>query len=196
MAGNVTLWDAVGGVRLASQQVAKGETSVSFSPDGTLLSAVPMDGSQRAFLMDATNAQVVQEFNAIHWLTFTPDGTSTPVGVTMDRKAIQELFEMDYGRMNALLGVARLPRGKADEPCAHWPGLRMRQASGGSVSDSYTLVVAPAQAPDPLPDAQPHTMERRCPCCGVGTLCLIGLVPAGAQLLALGLASIAAVNTS
>jgi FtsP/CotA-like multicopper oxidase with cupredoxin domain len=38
-------------------------------------------------------------------LTFTPDGTSTPVGVTMQRKAIQELFEMSYGRMNATLGV-------------------------------------------------------------------------------------------
>jgi FtsP/CotA-like multicopper oxidase with cupredoxin domain len=38
-------------------------------------------------------------------LTFTPDGTSTPVGVTMQRKAIQELFEMDYGRMNATLGI-------------------------------------------------------------------------------------------
>jgi len=38
-------------------------------------------------------------------LTFTPEGTSTPVGVTMERKAIQELFEMNYGRMNATLGV-------------------------------------------------------------------------------------------
>ncbi len=38
-------------------------------------------------------------------LTFTPAGTSTPVGVRMERKAIQELFEMDYGRMNATLGV-------------------------------------------------------------------------------------------
>jgi FtsP/CotA-like multicopper oxidase with cupredoxin domain len=38
-------------------------------------------------------------------LTFTPEGTSTPVGVFMQPKAIQELFEMDYGRMNATLGV-------------------------------------------------------------------------------------------
>ena len=38
-------------------------------------------------------------------LTFTPEGTSTPVGVTMERKAIQELFEMNFGRMNATLGV-------------------------------------------------------------------------------------------
>jgi FtsP/CotA-like multicopper oxidase with cupredoxin domain len=38
-------------------------------------------------------------------ITFTPEGTSTPVGVRMQRKAIQELFEMDYGRMNATLGI-------------------------------------------------------------------------------------------
>ena len=38
-------------------------------------------------------------------LTFTPQGAVAPVGVTMQRKAIQELFEMDYGRMNATLGV-------------------------------------------------------------------------------------------
>ncbi len=38
-------------------------------------------------------------------LTFTPEGASTVATVTMERKAIQELFEMDYGRMNATLGV-------------------------------------------------------------------------------------------
>ena len=58
-----------------------------------------------------------------------------------------------------------------------------------------TLLQTPEPA-DPLTDARRKPAERRCPCCGVGTLCLIGLVPAGAQLLALGLASIAAVNTS
>ena len=58
-----------------------------------------------------------------------------------------------------------------------------------------TLLRTP-EPPDPLADAQPTAMERRCPCCGVGTLCLIGWVPAGAQLLALSLASIAAADTS
>jgi hypothetical protein len=50
------------------------------------------------------------------------------------------------------------------------------------------------EPPDPLTDAQPKPAERRCPSCGVGTLCLIGLVPAGAPILTL--ASVAVLNTS
>jgi FtsP/CotA-like multicopper oxidase with cupredoxin domain len=38
-------------------------------------------------------------------LTFTPVGTVTPVTIQMQPKAIQELFELDYGRMNSTLGV-------------------------------------------------------------------------------------------
>ena len=38
-------------------------------------------------------------------LTFTPIGSATPTTVTMKTKAIQELFEMDYGRMNSTFGV-------------------------------------------------------------------------------------------
>ncbi len=38
-------------------------------------------------------------------LTFTPVGSVTPITVEMKPKAIQELFEMDYGRMNSTLGV-------------------------------------------------------------------------------------------
>jgi FtsP/CotA-like multicopper oxidase with cupredoxin domain len=38
-------------------------------------------------------------------LTFTPEGATASVTVTMQRKAIQELFEGDYGRMNATLGT-------------------------------------------------------------------------------------------
>ena len=38
-------------------------------------------------------------------LTFTPIGSATPTTVTMKPKAIQELFEMDYGRMNSTFGV-------------------------------------------------------------------------------------------
>jgi hypothetical protein len=58
-----------------------------------------------------------------------------------------------------------------------------------------TLLQTPEPS-DPLADTPQQPAERRCPCCGIGTLCLIGWVPVGAQLLALGLASIAAVNTS
>lgn len=38
-------------------------------------------------------------------LTFTPIGTATPVTYNLKSKAIQELFTLDYGRLNALLGV-------------------------------------------------------------------------------------------
>jgi FtsP/CotA-like multicopper oxidase with cupredoxin domain len=38
-------------------------------------------------------------------LTFTPVGSVTPVTMTVKQKAIQELFELNYGRMNATLGT-------------------------------------------------------------------------------------------
>lgn len=38
-------------------------------------------------------------------LTYTPIGGTTPVTTPMGSKAIQELFELNYGRMNATLGV-------------------------------------------------------------------------------------------
>ena len=38
-------------------------------------------------------------------LAFTPPGTSTQLSLPLGAKAIQELFTMDYGRMNATLGV-------------------------------------------------------------------------------------------
>jgi FtsP/CotA-like multicopper oxidase with cupredoxin domain len=38
-------------------------------------------------------------------LTYTPLDTTVSVTTTMEPKAIQELFELDYGRMNATLGV-------------------------------------------------------------------------------------------
>ena len=38
-------------------------------------------------------------------LTFTPLFSATPLTINMGSKAIQELFELDYGRMNATLGV-------------------------------------------------------------------------------------------
>jgi FtsP/CotA-like multicopper oxidase with cupredoxin domain len=38
-------------------------------------------------------------------LTFYPIGATSPVTITDNRKTIQELFTLDYGRMNATLGV-------------------------------------------------------------------------------------------
>jgi FtsP/CotA-like multicopper oxidase with cupredoxin domain len=38
-------------------------------------------------------------------LTFTPIGSATPTTVSVKSKAIHELFELNYGRMNAVLGT-------------------------------------------------------------------------------------------
>lgn len=38
-------------------------------------------------------------------VTFTPSGAAAPITIDMKPKAIQELFELDYGRMNSTLGV-------------------------------------------------------------------------------------------
>ena len=38
-------------------------------------------------------------------MTFTPLGATVPLTMQMENKAIHELFENDYGRMNAVLGV-------------------------------------------------------------------------------------------
>jgi FtsP/CotA-like multicopper oxidase with cupredoxin domain len=38
-------------------------------------------------------------------LTFTPIGSASPTTMDIRRKAIQELFELNYGRMNAVLGT-------------------------------------------------------------------------------------------
>ncbi len=38
-------------------------------------------------------------------MTFTPVGQTAPITMGMEAKAIQELFTVDYGRMNATLGV-------------------------------------------------------------------------------------------
>lgn len=38
-------------------------------------------------------------------ITFTPIGSITPMTIDLKPKAIQELFELDYGRMNSTLGV-------------------------------------------------------------------------------------------
>ena len=55
----------------------------------------------------AYNATFPDTFVAIQDMTttFTPLGASAPLSLPLAPKAIQELFEMEYGRMNAILGV-------------------------------------------------------------------------------------------
>jgi hypothetical protein len=43
------------------------------------------------------------------------------------------------------------------------------------------LLCAPAPQ-NPLSDSQPQTIERRCPCCGIGHLCILGCVPAATAI--------------
>ncbi len=38
-------------------------------------------------------------------ITYTPLGATAPITINMEQKAIQELFTLDYGRMNATLGT-------------------------------------------------------------------------------------------
>ena len=37
-------------------------------------------------------------------------------------------------------------------------------------------------APEPPPEVPQKTVERKCPCCGIGTLCFLGWVPAGTPI--------------
>jgi hypothetical protein len=46
---------------------------------------------------------------------------------------------------------------------------------------SRKLLRAPV-SPHPLTDVQPEAVQYRCPRCGIGTLCLLGWIPAGAIL--------------
>lgn len=66
---------------------------------------VPQDTYNSAyhgnFPMD-TNAYVRIQDNSF---TFTPLGATSPITLTLGPKAIQELFDPSYGRMNATLGV-------------------------------------------------------------------------------------------
>jgi hypothetical protein len=54
--------------------------------------------------------------------------------------------------------------------------------------DALRLCRALLDAPlsqDLLSERQQNAVERRCPHCGIGTLCILGWVPAGAEMLAL-----------
>jgi FtsP/CotA-like multicopper oxidase with cupredoxin domain len=67
---------------------------------------VPESGYNGAFNAAYTdNYSTIQATN----ITFTPVGGSAPTTYNLGSKAIQELFTLDYGRMNATLGV-ELPR--------------------------------------------------------------------------------------
>ncbi|MDD4414490.1 MAG: hypothetical protein PHR14_08105 [Oscillospiraceae bacterium] len=63
---------------------------------------VPEAAYGAAYGKTFTNTYVKIADNSI---TFTPNGATAPITIPFQAKAIQELFELDYGRMNATLGV-------------------------------------------------------------------------------------------
>jgi len=63
---------------------------------------VPQTAYGPAYGKTLTNTYVRIQDTAV---SFTPVGSATPLTINMAPKAIQELFEVEYGRMNSTLGV-------------------------------------------------------------------------------------------
>jgi FtsP/CotA-like multicopper oxidase with cupredoxin domain len=63
---------------------------------------IPESGYNAAYGATYTDTYVRIQDTSV---TFTPAGQTTPITMPLQPKAIQELFELDYGRMNATLGV-------------------------------------------------------------------------------------------
>jgi len=62
---------------------------------------------RRLLTIPPNNTTLVDTYSTIQAtsLTFTPLGGIAPITVPLLPKAIHELFETNYGRMNAVLGV-------------------------------------------------------------------------------------------
>lgn len=66
---------------------------------------VPQEGYNSAYNASFPNNNNAYVRISDTTMTYTPLGGTTPVTVNLEPKAIQELFETQYGRMNATLGV-------------------------------------------------------------------------------------------
>ncbi len=66
---------------------------------------IPQDGYNSAFNASFPSGTTAYSRISNTSMTFTPIGASSPVTISMQPKAIQELFEDTYGRMAAYLGV-------------------------------------------------------------------------------------------
>ena len=91
----VTIKDTLGGTGTGATATAT--IGISFA---TLLPAA-FAASQNPLIVPAGVYARIQDTS----LTFTPVGATKPITIKMQPKAIQELFETDYGRMNATMGV-------------------------------------------------------------------------------------------
>jgi WD40 repeat protein/DNA-binding SARP family transcriptional activator len=73
--GNVAFWDVIKGVRLANlHTIDRSIKGFAFSPDGSMLVGVASDGTEHAFIIHVTSAQVVQEYFGVTSLIFSPAG--------------------------------------------------------------------------------------------------------------------------
>ncbi len=79
----------------------------SVSSPGAFAASQPPPIVPQAAYGSAFNTTYTDTFSKIEdtSLTFTPAGSAVPTTVPMEPKAIQELFELNYGRMNATMGV-------------------------------------------------------------------------------------------
>lgn len=92
----VTITDSASGAGAAA-------TANLGTPLNLLNIALPIafKASQNPLLVPEDNFAKIQDNS----MTFTPTGSTTPLTLNMEPKAIQELFTTDYGRMNATMGV-------------------------------------------------------------------------------------------
>ncbi len=86
-----------GAFNLATLQAAMGTTYVASQPEPI----VPETAYPLSYAAATDTYSRIQDNS----LTYTPVGAAAPVTTAMQPKAIQELFELNYGRMNATLGT-------------------------------------------------------------------------------------------
>jgi FtsP/CotA-like multicopper oxidase with cupredoxin domain len=81
------------------------------SPTGVYATTQPPPIVPESAYNSAFSASYIDNYATIQdtTLTFTPINSTTPTLFNLGSKAIQELFELNYGRMNATMGV-ELPR--------------------------------------------------------------------------------------
>ena len=84
----------------ASTGVAQGAFAASQDPI-----VIPQDGYNSAYNAVFPNDNRAYARIQDTVMNFTPLGAAAPLPMAMQPKAIQELFELNYGRMNATLGV-------------------------------------------------------------------------------------------
>ncbi len=94
----VTISDTSGGAGFGALA-----NTVNGDPLSLLKKSIPLafESSQNPLIVPDGKYVRIQDTS----ITFTPPGTTKPLTLPLGAKAIQELFTMDYGRMNSTFGV-------------------------------------------------------------------------------------------